>query len=66
MPSSGVSSSELMQRMPAAFGGDRHRIEIYPDTGHGFAFPQRADYVKAAGERHWERLHSLFDRNLKP
>ena len=45
--------------------GTNYRIEVYPGTGHGFAFPTRADYVKAAGERHWERMFALFDRNLR-
>ena len=31
---------------------------------HGFVFPQRPKYDKVASERHWELLHSLFDRNL--
>ncbi len=44
--------------------GTRARIELYPGTEHGFAFPERAVYVKAAGERHWERLFALFRRNL--
>ena len=44
----------------------RHRIEWYPGTHHGFAFPQRQGaYDKRAAERHWERLHALFERNLK-
>ena len=34
-------------------------------TYHGFVFPQRPMYNKQASERHWELLHSLFDRNLK-
>ena len=43
----------------------RHRIEWYPGTQHGFAFPQREGaYDKAAAERHWERLFALFARNL--
>ena len=42
-----------------------HRIEIYPGTEHGFAFPQRPVYVKAAGERHWERLFALFGQKLR-
>ena len=42
-----------------------HRIEIYPKTGHGFAFPQRAAYDKPAAERHWERMLALFDRRLR-
>ena len=45
--------------------GVEHRIEIYPDTEHGFAFPERPVYVKAAGERHWERMFALFDRKLR-
>lgn len=39
-------------------------VEIYPGTHHGFAFPQRPAYNKAAAERHWVRLHALFQRNL--
>jgi carboxymethylenebutenolidase len=35
-------------------------VEIYPGTGHGFAFPQRPAYNKPAAERHWERLFTLF------
>jgi carboxymethylenebutenolidase len=45
--------------------GTNHRIEIYPGTGHGFAFPQRAAYNKDAAERHWERMFALFDRSLR-
>jgi carboxymethylenebutenolidase len=41
------------------------RVEWYPGTHHGFAFPLRPAYDKQAAERHWERLHSLFARNLK-
>jgi len=44
--------------------GVRGEVEIYPGTHHGFAFPERAQYDKAAAERHWERLHALFGRNL--
>jgi carboxymethylenebutenolidase len=45
--------------------GCNYRLEWYPATEHGFVFPQRAVYVKPAAERHWERLFSLFDRNLQ-
>lgn len=42
------------------------RVEWYPGTHHGFAFPTRGSvYDKAAAERHWARLHALFDRNLR-
>jgi carboxymethylenebutenolidase len=39
-------------------------VELYAGTEHGFAFPQRPVFDKAAAERHWERLHALFERNL--
>jgi carboxymethylenebutenolidase len=46
--------------------GTNARIEWFPGTHHGFAFPTRGPvYDKAAAERHWERLHSLFARNLQ-
>jgi carboxymethylenebutenolidase len=46
--------------------GIRFRIEIYAGTHHGFAFPGRQGaYDMRAAERHWERLHALFERNLK-
>jgi carboxymethylenebutenolidase len=46
--------------------GTPHRIEWYPGVEHGFVFPQRTGiYNRAAAERHWERLFSLFDRRLR-
>lgn len=43
------------------------RTEWYPGTEHGFTFRERgALYDKDASERHWERLHDLFSRNLTP
>ena len=45
--------------------GVNGRVEWYPGTHHGFAFPGRGSiFDKAAAERHWARLHSLFARNL--
>ncbi|MBG01556.1 MAG: hydrolase [Acidimicrobiaceae bacterium] len=42
------------------------RVELYTGVHHGFAFPGRGEiYNKDAAERHWERLHALFDRNLR-
>lgn len=57
---------EVLDRLPGILtaAGVEHRIEIYPDTGHGFAFPARAAYRKAAAERHWERMFALFARRL--
>ena len=58
---------EVLDALPAAMeaAGVNYRIEIYPGTEHGFAFPERPAYNKAAGERHWERMLELFDRQLK-
>ncbi len=46
--------------------GANARVEWYPGAHHGFAFPGRgAMYDKESAERHWERLHALFTRNLR-
>jgi carboxymethylenebutenolidase len=56
--------AQLQQALVAA--GTPHRIEWYPAVEHGFVFPLRAGiYNKAGAERHWERLFSLFARNLQ-
>jgi carboxymethylenebutenolidase len=44
--------------------GTAGEIELYPGVHHGFAFPQRWCYDKAAAERHWERLIALYRRRL--
>lgn len=54
--------AELQTLFDAA--GTRGEIEIHPGVHHGFAFPQRPIYDKPAGERHWERLFALYQRNL--
>ena len=41
------------------------RMEIYEETEHGFAFPDRHTYNKKAAEKHWSRLNMLFEKNLK-
>jgi carboxymethylenebutenolidase len=56
---------KLQSALEAA--GTPHRIEWYPGVEHGFVFPLRAGaYDRAAAERHWERLFSLFARCLAP
>ena len=40
------------------------QVEWYPGTEHGFAYAERPQYDRAASERHWERMHDLFRRNL--
>lgn len=51
-------------RSELADKGGNAEVEIYPGTHHGFAFPQRPVYDKAAAERHWERLFALFGGEL--
>ena len=56
--------ASLQAELQAA--GTPHRIEWYPGVEHGFVFPQRTGiYNRAAAERHWERLFSLFERTLR-
>jgi carboxymethylenebutenolidase len=57
----------VLEALPGVLekAGVRHRIEVYPDTEHGFAFAERPVYRKAAGERHWERMFALYDRQLR-
>ncbi len=60
--------SETIATMESALkdAGTNYRLEWYPGTHHGFAFPQREGlYNHSAAERHWERLFSLFGRHLK-
>jgi carboxymethylenebutenolidase len=58
---------EMIERLRAeiAAKGGNAEVEIYPGTGHGFAFPSRPVYDKPAAERHWERLLTLFGAALK-
>ncbi|HUC11342.1 MAG TPA: dienelactone hydrolase family protein [Stellaceae bacterium] len=44
--------------------GAAGEIELYSGVHHGFAFPQRWCFDKAAAERHWERLIALYRRHL--
>jgi carboxymethylenebutenolidase len=39
-------------------------LEMYMGVHHGFAFPQRKVYDRAAAERHWERLIALYRKKL--
>ena len=48
-----------------AANGVKAEVELCPGVEHGYVFPQRAAYDKAASERHWERIQALFRRNLR-
>ena len=45
--------------------GTNAHCEWIDGAHHGFVFPNRAVFDKGAAERHWELLHSMFDRTLK-
>lgn len=45
--------------------GVAHRTETFPDTHHGFCFPERGPaYAEAAAETVWERVFDLYKRRL--
>jgi len=49
-----------------AQGSAPHRIEWFPGAHHGFVFPKREGmYDQPSAERHWVRLHQMFDRTLR-
>ena len=54
-------------RLVASFGaaGTKAHCEWVKEAHHGFVFPERALFHKAAAERHWELLHGLYERTLK-
>ncbi|HZL00700.1 MAG TPA: dienelactone hydrolase family protein [Caulobacteraceae bacterium] len=55
---------EMVRTLMDELAGADGEVELYPGVEHGFAFPQRRAYDKAAAERHWERLAALFRRRL--
>lgn len=57
---------DMVAELEALFdaSGNPGELEIHPGVHHGFAFPQRWCYDKAAAERHWERLFALYRRRL--
>jgi carboxymethylenebutenolidase len=57
---------EIIEKVKQGMKGANAEVEIYPGTHHGFAFPKRPVYDRDAAERHWERLLSLYRRNLSP
>ena len=44
--------------------GVNYRIEFMQGALHGFAPPGGERYHRGASEKHWERVHDLFRRNL--
>ncbi len=55
---------EMISQIQEELADTHGEVEVYPGTHHGFAFPQRPVYDKAAAEQHWQRVLALFRRNL--
>ncbi len=51
-------------REDLARAGTAHTIDIFPDTQHGFSFPERPVYSEPAAEASWDRMFDLFGRRL--
>ena len=43
----------------------RYELEVLPGTHHGFCFAERPFYAPEAAEHAWEKLFSLWERNLR-
>ncbi len=56
---------EMVARLMKELKGANGEVEMYPGVEHGFAFPERKAYNKAAAEQHWERVLALFGRRLR-
>lgn len=48
-----------------AANGVKAEVELAPGVEHGYVFPKRPAYDKAASERHWERILALYRRQLR-
>lgn len=45
--------------------GTANQLDIFPNTQHGYCFPQRPVYEEAAAEASWDRVFDLFGRRVK-
>ncbi len=61
-----TATAEEMKIMDDALSkaGKRYRIDFMAGALHGFAPPGGPRYHRGAAEKHWERVHDLFRRNL--
>ena len=55
---------EMVDQLKRDLAGANGEVEQYPDTDHGFAFPERRAYHKHGAEQHWQRVLALFRRRL--
>ena len=62
-PTATLEELEIMDKA-LADQGVNYRIEFMEGALHGFAPPGGERYHRGASEKHWERVHDLFRRNL--
>ncbi len=55
---------EMVDQLKRELAGANGEVEQYPDTDHGFGFPERRAYHKLAAEQHWQRVLALYARRL--
>lgn len=57
---------DMNQRLGAHLdnAGVTYKMDIYPNTEHGFCFPKRYCYAPEADARHWAAITELFNRRL--
>lgn len=59
-------SGDRIQQIDARFRdlGKDYRMQIYPDTGHGFFCNERSDYSPTAAAEAWAELKQFFKEHL--
>jgi carboxymethylenebutenolidase len=45
--------------------GTRYGLDVFPNSRHGFQFPERDVYETHAAEESWSKVVAMRDRNLK-
>ena len=45
--------------------GSRYGLDVFPNSRHGFQFPERDVYETHAAEESWSKVVATWDRNLK-
>lgn len=63
-PTATKEQMEIMDKAMSEAGID-YRIDFMEGALHGFAPPGGERYNRAAAEKHWERVHAMFRRNLE-
>ena len=62
-PTATVDEMKIMDQAMAD-AGINYRIDFMQGAMHGFAPPGGDRYNREAAEKHWERVHAMFRRNL--